>query len=193
MALRNAIDPWDEKMVRRFIKVVLYPFFHPGNGMTKFTAAGEGKSLAVVKILAAAATNCSEARTSLSDMLTAAAKKGLLQSVEYLLPVLTVARDKEAEQAKYSKDATAEALAAAVEADQLEIAKFLLEEATDLSPQQRGAPLAGTLRRKQRDMFHLLLDHGASLVEPDETRQTPLLEEAWDGDLENPMSREVSR
>jgi ankyrin repeat protein len=74
---------------------------------------------------------------------------------------------------------------AAVKADKLEVAKFLLEKASDLSPQQRGTPLAGTLHRKQSAMFHLLLDHGAAPDEQDDTGTSPLLQCAWDGDLEN--------
>lgn len=185
VALRKAIDLGDAETVRAFIGIGADPCFHPGNDVTKFTAAGAGKSLEVVKILAAAAANCSESRTLLSDMMTAAAGNGRLDFVEYLLPLLARARDAESERAKYSSDATAQALAAAVKADRSEVAKFLLEKAPDLSPQQRGGLLAGALERKRSVMFHLLLEHGAALNELDDRGTSALIQCAWDGDLED--------
>jgi ankyrin repeat protein len=185
VALRKAIDAGDAQIVRQFIEIGADPCFHPGNDITKFTAAGGGKSLEVVKILAAVAANCSEPRTLLSDMITAAAGNGRLDFVEYLLPLLATARDAESERAKYLSDSTARALAAAVKADRFEVAKFLLEKATDLSPQKRGELLAGALEGKHPAMFHLLLEHGAALNERDDAGMSPLLQCAWDGDLEN--------
>jgi ankyrin repeat protein len=183
--LRNSIEVGDAEMLRRFIEAGADPCFHPGKDSTKFSVAGAAESLEVVKILAGAATNCSETRTSLSEIFRAAADNGRLDFVEYLLPRFASARDKNPEEAKSSENATAQAFSAAVKADKLEVAKFLLEKASDLSPQQRGTPLAGTLHRKQSAMFHLLLDHGAALDEQDDTGTSPLLQCAWDGDLEN--------
>lgn len=185
IALRKAIDVGDADIVRVLIEIGADPCFHPGNDITKFTAAGEGKSLPVVKILATAAANCSETKTLLGDMMTAAAKSDRLEFVEYLLPLLDTARDRKSEQEENSRDPTAQALAAAVKANSFEVAKFLLEKATDLSPQKKGEVLVLALEGKHPAMFHLLLDHSPALEQRDDRGMSALIQCASDGDLEN--------
>ena len=64
------------------------------------------------------------------------------------------------------------------------VAKFLIENASDLTAEDKGAFLADAIRLQDESLFRHLIDHGAALDTPNALGRTQLIESCAQGDFE---------
>jgi ankyrin len=169
--LRAAIDAQDAEIVRLLLERGANPCSKPEKDIGPFYAAAIYGTLEVMKILAEYASECSD-RAILFDGFAAAAEKGRLPVVEYLFSQ------------KPPREKVMSALKETFEDRQPEVAKFLIESASDLTPEDTGAFVADALQKQEPSLFQCLIDHGAALDIPNANGRTPLIQSCLDGDFE---------
>lgn len=169
--LRAAIETQNAEIVRLLLEVGANPCSKPEKDIGPFYAAASDGTLEVIKIMAEYASQCSD-KAILFDGFAAAAEKGRLPIVEYLFS-----------QKPPHKKVIA-ALKESFEDRQPEVAKFLVENASDLTPADKGAFLADALEKKEPSLFQCLIDHGAALDTPNANGRTPLIQSCFEGDFE---------
>lgn len=169
--LRAAIDNRNAEMVRLFLEAGVDPCGKPEKDIGPYYAAAIYGSVEIVRIMAGHVEACSD-RAVLFDGFAAAAEKGLQPTVEYLLSL------------KPEREKIVSALKEAFEDRQMEVAKFLIENAPDLTADDKGRFLADAVEKDGLPLFEFLVEHGAALTVPNASGRTALIQACLDGDLE---------
>ncbi len=169
--LRAAIDNQSAEIVRLLLEAGANPCTKPEKDIGPYYAAASYGTLEIVKILSERVSQCAD-KGILFDGFGAAAEEGRLPIVEYLLSK------------KPGREEIVSALKEAFEDRQPEVAKFLIENASDLTPEDKGAFLANALQKQESSLFQCLIDHGATLDTPNASGRTPLIQSCLDSDFE---------
>ena len=169
--LRAAIDNRNAEMVRLFLEAGVDPCGKPEKDIGPYYAAAIYGSVEIVRIMAEHVETCPD-RAILFDGFAGAAEEGLLPIVEYLLSL------------KPGRENIVSALKEAFEDRQSEVARFLIENAPDLTADDKGRFLADAVEKDGLPLFGFLVEHGASLTAPNAGGRTALIQACLDGDLE---------
>ena len=170
-ALRAAIDTQNAEIVRLLLAAGANPCAKPEKDIGPFYAAAVHGTLEILKLLAEHIGKCPD-KAILFDGFAAAAEKGSLPVVEYLF------------WKKPPHNKMVDALKEAFEDDQSEVARFLIENDSSLTADDKGGFLASALLKRAPGLSQSLIDHGAALDKANAFGQTPLLAACTVGDIE---------
>lgn len=169
--LRAAIGNRNAEMVRLLLEAGANPCGKPEKDIGPYYAAATHGSVEIVKIMAEHIGTCPD-RALLFDGFAGAAEKGILPVVEYLLSL------------KPGRKEIVSALKETFQDRQIEVAKFLIENAPDLTAEDKGSFLADAVEKGGLPLCDFLIEHGAALDIPNARGRTPLLQACFDGNFE---------
>jgi ankyrin repeat protein len=170
LPLRAAINNRNGEMVRLFLEAGVNPCGKPERGIGPFYAAATYGSVEILKIMREHVHVCPD-QAILFDGFAGAAEDGILPVVEYLLSL------------KPGRERIVRALKETFEDRKIEVAKFLIENAPDLTAEDKGSFLADAAERDGLPLFEFLIEHGAALSVRNASGRTPLVQACLDGDL----------